>query len=127
MEIKGFKGRQLEKSVPASPEDGFIRSEVAYIDNGFEKEFHMVYLEYFDQKFSEVTPYENNPIISFHNYRYEFKDVAALAVLLTYPQYKHQKRLYVPDWDQFVSLLNQVQWNTVETIIQEESQEYLNQ
>ncbi|GAA0481432.1 hypothetical protein GCM10008986_02630 [Salinibacillus aidingensis] len=119
MEIKNFTGRQLEKSVPASPEDGFIRSQVIYYEGSFEQVFQLVYPEYFNRNFSTVTPFEKEPVISSDPYNYDFKEVAALALLLTNPEYKQQRRLYVPDWDQFASLFEQVQWDTVENVIKE--------
>ncbi|QHS22627.1 hypothetical protein GWK91_06550 [Virgibacillus sp. MSP4-1] len=119
MEIKNFTGRQLEKSVPASPEDGFIRSQVIYHEDRFEQEFQLVYPEYFNRNFSTVTPFDKEPVISSGPYHYDFKEVAALALLITNPEYKQQKRLYVPDWDHFSSLFEKVEWDTVEKVINE--------
>ncbi|MRG86454.1 hypothetical protein [Salinibacillus xinjiangensis] len=118
MNIQAFNGRQLEKSMPTSPEDAFIRSEASFEEDGELRVFQLVYLEYFDQKFPEILPFEEDPIFTMNSHQYDFKEVAALAVLLSHPEYRSQKRLYVPDWEQFKSLFDSVNWDSVQEVVE---------
>ncbi|MBB6455290.1 hypothetical protein HNQ94_003790 [Salirhabdus euzebyi] len=116
MEVKAFVGYQLEKSVPTSPEDSFVRSEVAYFDEGKEKEFHLVYLDYFHTKIETFSPYIEDPIFNIGEKGVFFKDIASLAALVSNPELKQQKRVYVHDLEDFEALFEQTDWEKVQKL-----------
>ncbi|TCT25626.1 hypothetical protein EDD68_103181 [Melghiribacillus thermohalophilus] len=117
MKILSCSGSQLEKSSRTSPEDAFIRSQVTFQDGDREKTFSLLYLEYFDQKFAEFTPFQEDPIIQIGNKTYDFKDVAALAALLAHPEYVNRKREYVHDLVDFQGLMKKAGWDVVKQIL----------
>ncbi|WP_102027152.1 hypothetical protein [Salirhabdus sp. Marseille-P4669] len=113
MEVIQIRGYQLEKSVATSPEDAFVRSEVIYHLNKEEKTLSLLFLEYFDQKRSEFTPFNDDPIMTIGEIDYTFKDVAALAALLNNPHLSRQKRIYIHDFTHFRDLYENMDWEIV--------------
>jgi hypothetical protein len=93
--IKECSGYELEKEKKNTSEDFFNRSSVTYIEDGEEKTFQLLYLRYFDELFSELTPYNQDPLFTAGGKSIHFKDVVALICLLNKPEYKKRKRTYI--------------------------------
>lgn len=117
MEIKICQGYELEKERPNTSEDMFNRSEVTFIENGEEKTFHLLYLRYFDELFTDFTPFESDPIASFGGKEYNFRDVVALVALLKNPGYKTRKRVYINEEEVFKLLFDNVQWENINQLL----------
>ena len=101
--IKRCSGYELKKEKPNSFEDYFNRSEMVYEEDGKEKTFHVLYLRYFEEKLNELTPFQENPIFTINEKAIELKDAVALACLISNPQYRQRKRVYINKESQFSS------------------------
>ena len=95
MIIKECSGYELEKAQKNTSEDFFNRSSVTYIEDGEEKTFQLLYLRYFDEIFSELTPYNQEPLFAAGGKDIHFKDIVALVCLLNKPENKKRKRTYI--------------------------------
>ena len=63
MKIISCHGYELQKAQPNTSEDFFNRSEVTFVDDdGTERTLHVLYVRYFDERFFEWTPYEQDPV-----------------------------------------------------------------
>jgi hypothetical protein len=113
VKITKLVGYQLEKSVPTSPEDGFVRSEVGYMDGGEEKVFSIVYLEFFEHHLQQFSPFQEDPIYTVGDKQYVFKEIAAFTVLISNPSLIKTKRLYVHDLEQFIKLFKKTDWEYI--------------
>ncbi|KXG11122.1 hypothetical protein PNH38_00945 [Anoxybacillus rupiensis] len=110
MRIRRCKGYELEKAQPNTSEDFFNRSEVTFVEDGVERTLHVLYVRYFDEWFSSLTPYEQNPIFAVHEREVYFKDIVALVCLLQNPDFRHRKRVYINDETEFRRYFAQMEY-----------------
>ncbi|MBU8907884.1 hypothetical protein [Desertibacillus haloalkaliphilus] len=118
MFIKQIYGEELEKAKPNTSEDFFNRSTVVYTDKGEDREFHVLYVRYFDEVFSTFTPFESNPIFTVGSRNITFKDIVALVYLLENPGFKKNKRVYCNDQAQFEQYFKNLNVDQLQEIIQ---------
>lgn len=120
MKITSCKGKWLEKTIKTSPEDSFVRSTVIYKDDkGKEKEFHLLYIGFFEKAVLEASPYEEDVAFDVNGNNVYFRDLTALIALLQNPSYQNQRRVYVYDQEQFNSLFDNVDYSKVEDVAKE--------
>jgi hypothetical protein len=101
MQICRLQGYELEKSQPNTSEDYFNRSEVTFREDGVEKTLHVLYLRYFEQSISAYTPYEGDPIFTVPGRDVYFRDIVAFVCLLQNPSFRHRKRVYINEEEEF--------------------------
>jgi hypothetical protein len=104
MFIKQCSGYELEKEKSNTSEDFFNRSEVTFVEDGTEKTLHVLYVRYFDELISKLTPFEQDPIFSGSSREVTFKEIVALACLLKNPGYRHRKRVYINSENEFAEV-----------------------
>ena len=98
MKIISCHGYELQKAQPNTSEDFFNRSEVTFVDDdGTERTLHVLYVRYFDERFFEWTPYEQDPVFQASGKDVYFKDIVALVCLLVDPSLRTRKRVYVSE------------------------------
>ncbi|MBO8154903.1 MAG: hypothetical protein H0Z32_00460 [Bacillaceae bacterium] len=117
MKVIQCRGTQLEKSSRTSPEDAFVRSQVTYREGQREKTFHLLYLEYFDQKIAEFTPFKEDPVIRIGEQEFSFRDVAALAAWLHHSEYQQRKRVYIHDFTELQKVMENTDWEIVKQVL----------
>ncbi|WP_017755635.1 hypothetical protein [Calidifontibacillus oryziterrae] len=117
MNIKKIHGYELEKAQANTSEDFFNRSEVTYFENGVEKTFHLLYLRYFDEIFTEFVPFESEPL--FHNGEQAifFKDIIGLICLLSKPELINQKRVYINSKKELAELCESIDYEKLPDIV----------
>lgn len=103
MEILRIKGYELEKSLPATSEDFFNRSEVTFNLDGYEHTFSVLYVRTFFEKLWEEVPYEKDPIFSYEQHEFLLQDIIALVILIKNSDMANRKRLYINDYDEFAA------------------------
>ncbi|MBM6619929.1 hypothetical protein [Bacillus suaedaesalsae] len=109
MQILECKGYELEKAQPNTSEDFFNRSEVRFVEDGEEKTFHLLYIRYFDEVFSQFTPFQEDPIFNIAGKEVFFKDIVAIVCLIKNPSFRHRKRVYIntqKEFEQYFSEIN---------------------
>ncbi|NRD80624.1 hypothetical protein HPT25_25190 [Bacillus sp. BRMEA1] len=111
MLIKECKGYELEKEQSNTSEDFFNRSEITFKEDGVEKTLHVLYVRYFDEIFTEFTPYQNDPIFVQDGQEVMFKDIVALVCLLKNPGLRERKRLYINSKQEFASYFQNVNYH----------------
>jgi hypothetical protein len=99
--ISGFTGYELEKAQPNTSEDFFNRSEVTYTIDGVEKQLSVLYVRFFDEKITELTPFTEDPLFKVGEKEVTLKDVVALVCLLKDPSLTQRKRIYISEQDAF--------------------------
>ena len=117
MLIKECKGFELEKEKSNTSEDFFNRSEVTFVENGEEKTLHVLYVRYFDQIFSEFTPYQQDPVIVQEGNEVTFKEIVALVSLIKNPGLRNRKRLYINSKQEFASYFQDINFNKLPEIM----------
>ncbi|SEA59774.1 hypothetical protein SAMN05421743_10657 [Thalassobacillus cyri] len=113
MEIKSSKGVELVKDKSNSPEEFFNRSELVYEDKGREQKFSVLYLRYFDEKLHEFTPFTENPVMIFGDNEIMLKDLVAFIALVKNPGYKHRRKMYINEYEEYKELFSGVNWEAV--------------
>ncbi|MFV8829376.1 hypothetical protein [Alkalihalobacterium sp. APHAB7] len=108
MIILKAEGIELEKEKPNTSEDFFNRSTVTYTDNGQEKELNVLYVRFFDEQSSEISPFKEDPILATNQREITFKDIVALVCLLQNPGNKEKKRVYINELKEMESLFRDV-------------------
>ncbi|WP_078380123.1 hypothetical protein [Sutcliffiella halmapala] len=103
MRITELKGYELEKAQPNTSEDFFNRSEVTFEENGEERTFHVLYIRYFDETFSEFlhVGVESDPVFQIGEKVINFKDLVAITCLIKNPSFRHRKRIYINTQEEF--------------------------
>ncbi|ASA95621.1 hypothetical protein [Anoxybacillus flavithermus] len=98
MKIISCHGYELQKAQPNTSEDFFNRSEVTFVDDdGTERTLRVLYVRYFDERFSQWTPYEQDPVFQAGGKDVYFKDIVALVCLLADPSLRTRKRVYISE------------------------------
>ncbi|WAA13806.1 hypothetical protein [Fervidibacillus halotolerans] len=103
MRIIDFHGVELEK-VKGSFQDYFNESFVTYVEDGKEKVFSVLYLRYFEDNYTEFTPFDQNPLWEINGKPCYIKDITALFYLLTKNPRRNQRRIYICDGKEFASI-----------------------
>lgn len=119
MLIKKCFGYELEKEKSNTSEDFFNRSEITFEEDGQEKTLHILYVRYFDELFSEFTPFETNPIFSAGGKEVYLKDVVALVCLLKNPGLRHRKRIYINSQAEFASYFRDIDLSKIPVIFEQ--------
>lgn len=99
MIIKNGRGYELEKEMPNTSEDFFNRSEVTFVSSKTEKTFHVLYVRYFEQVFTE----QNAELFAGQDLR--LKDILALICIIQNESLLMRKRLYINTEEEFRSYL----------------------
>ncbi|WP_180850357.1 hypothetical protein [Bacillus sp. UMB0893] len=99
MIIKNGRGYELEKEMPNTSEDFFNRSEVTFVSSKTEKTFHVLYVRYFEQVFTE----QNAELFAGQDLR--LKDILALICIIQNESLLMRKRLYINTEEEFQSYL----------------------
>jgi hypothetical protein len=110
MRITEIKGYELEKAQSNTSEDFFNRSSVTFEDVGEEKTFHVLYIRYFDETFSEFLSIgaDQDPIFEIGNQPVTFKELVAITCLIKNPSFRHRKRIYINTKEELASYFNGV-------------------
>ncbi|WP_043932898.1 hypothetical protein [Bacillus sp. EB01] len=103
MLIKQSSGYELEKEKSNTSEDFFNRSELTYVEDGEERTLHVLYLRYFDEKFTDFVPFENDPLFTVSGKDIYFKDIVALVCMIKNPGLRNRKRLYLHTQKEFAA------------------------
>ncbi len=118
MLIKQCKGYELEKAQSNTSEDFFNRSEVTFSVNGEERTFHLLYIRYFDEVFSQFTPYESDPVFTVGSTNIEFKDIVGLVCLLKNPGFQNRKRVYINTQKEFEEYFKDIEFGKLPEIFE---------
>ncbi|XJZ26094.1 hypothetical protein ACF5W4_11860 [Bacillota bacterium Lsc_1132] len=126
MEIIQCAGYELEKEKSNTSEDFFNRSEITYIDDGVEKTLHVLYVRYFDEIFTEFTPFQQDPVFAAGAQPVFFKDIVALVCLVKNPGLRQRKRLYLNNQEEFAAYFKDVNLEKIAEVFQalQQNQEY---
>jgi hypothetical protein len=119
MIIKECRGYELEKEKSNTSEDYFNRSEITYVENGEEKQLHVLYVRYYEENFKEYTPFETNPVYQIGDKDIFIRDFVALACLLKNPGLRHRKRLYINTEREFKFYFQEVDFEKVKELLTE--------
>jgi hypothetical protein len=119
MQILECTGHELEKAQPNTSEDFFNRSEVKFIEDGEEKIFQLLYIRFFDEVFSEFTPFEQNPIFTFGDKEVNFKDIVAIVCLLKNPSFRQRKRVYINTQKEFAQYFEDVNYEKLKELFKQ--------
>lgn len=117
MLIKECNGYELEKEQSNTSEDFFNRSEVTFIENGEEKTLHVLYVRYFDEKFTEFTPYKVDPVLKQGGIEVSFKDIVALVCLIKNPGLRNRKRVYINSQPEFAAYFQDINYDKLAEIV----------
>jgi hypothetical protein len=98
------EGFELEKEQKNHPTDMFNRSEITYRVDGNEREFHVVYVRYFDEVVNQLTPFQANPVFTVSGQDVYLKDIVALVALMTNKDNVTNKRIYINNEKEFKQL-----------------------
>ncbi|WP_210365590.1 hypothetical protein [Bacillus sp. REN3] len=118
MIIKQCDGYELEKEKSNTSEDFFNRSEVTFVEDGKEKKLHVLYVRYFDELISTFTPYEADPVFKAGEREVYFRDLVALACLLTNPGYRHRKRVYINIEEEFAEIFKMLEFSKLPAVFE---------
>jgi hypothetical protein len=119
MIIKACKGYELEKEKPNTSEDYFNRSEVTYVEDGVEKNLHVLYVRYYEENFNQFTPFEQNPVFNQNGNEIFIKDLVALICLLKNPGLRHRKRVYINTVRDFTTYFQEIDTDKVIQLVSE--------
>jgi hypothetical protein len=119
MQILECKGYELEKAQPNTSEDFFNRSEVRFVEDGEEKTFHLLYIRYFDEMFSQFTPFEADPVFTVSGKEVYFRDLVAIVCLLKNPSFRHRKRVYINTQKEFSQYFSGVNFEKLQVLFQQ--------
>jgi hypothetical protein len=119
MIIKACKGYELEKEKPNTSEDYFNRSEVTYVEDGVEKNLHVLYVRYYEENFNQFTPFEQNPVFNQNGNEIFIKDLVALICLLKNPGLRHRKRVYINTVRDFTAYFQEIDTDKVIQLVSE--------
>ena len=118
MKIIQCTGYELEKEKSNTSEDFFNRSEITYIDDGVEKNLHVLYVRYFDEIFTEFTPFQQDPVFTAGEKLVYFKEIVALICLLKNPGLRQRKRVYLNDPQEFATYFKNVDFEKIIGVFQ---------
>ncbi|RBW70347.1 hypothetical protein [Bacillus taeanensis] len=118
MKILQLKGYELEKSKSNTPEEFFNRSEIVYLDKGEEKTFYVLYLRYFEEKISEITPFESDPIFTIADRDIYFRDIAAFLCFINNPDFKKRRRVYINSLQEFSTYFKNINYEEVKSMFE---------
>lgn len=119
MIIKECKGYELEKEKPNTSEDYFNRSEITYVEDGVEKNLHVLYVRYYEENFKHYTPFEVNPVFQLDGKEIFIRDFVALICLLKNPGLRHRKRLYINTEKEFQFYFQDVNFEKIKDLLDE--------
>ncbi|WP_216830432.1 hypothetical protein [Alkalihalobacterium elongatum] len=117
MIILKAEGIELEKEKPNTSEDFFNRSTVIYTLDGNEKQLNVLYVRFFDEKLSEVSPFNEDPLLDINDREVTFKDIVALVCLMQNPGNTEKKRIYINELKEMESLFKDVDPEQIKEIM----------
>jgi hypothetical protein len=103
--IQSIAGEELEKSKSNSPEDFFTRSSVTFIaGKEQEKTLSVLYLRFFEEKLSDLTPFDSDPLFDVNGRTIHFREIVALVSLMNQPKFQDRHRIYINEEEDFTAL-----------------------
>jgi hypothetical protein len=117
MIITECKGYELEKEKPNTSEDYFNRSEITYIEDGVEKNLHVLYVRYYEEQLNKYTPFEVNPVFQFDGHEIFLRDFVALVCLMKNPGLRHRKRLYINTEKEFQHYFQDINFEKIKELL----------
>jgi hypothetical protein len=117
MIITECKGYELEKEKPNTSEDYFNRSEITYIEDGVEKNLHVLYVRYYEEQLNKYTPFEVNPVFQFEGNEIYLRDLVALVCLIKNPGLRHRKRLYINTEKEFQHYFQDINFEKIKELL----------
>jgi hypothetical protein len=117
MIITECKGYELEKEKPNTSEDYFNRSEITYIEDGVEKNLHVLYVRYYEEQLNKYTPFEVNPVFQFEGNEIYLRDLVALVCLMKNPGLRHRKRLYINTEKEFQHYFQDINFEKIKELL----------
>jgi hypothetical protein len=117
--IKECKGYELVKEKPNTSEDYFNRSEITYVEDGVEKNLHVLFVRFYEENFKNLTPFEENPAFQINEKELYIRDFMALICLLKNPGLRHRKRLYINTEKEFQFYFQDVNFDKVKDLLSE--------
>jgi hypothetical protein len=117
--IKRFEGFELEKDQKNQPTDLFNRSEVTFNAEGEDRDFHVLYLRYFDEIVDQLTPFQENPVLKISSKDVYLKDIVALSALMTDPTLVEHKRIYINEEQGFKKIFSQLNQEKLTSVVKE--------
>ncbi len=118
MKILEIIGHELEKAQPNTPEDFFNRTEVRFIEDGVEKTFHLLYVRYFDEMFTQFTPFKQDPIYTFGDKEVFFRDIVGIVSLIKNPGFRDRKRAYINSQKEFELYFSGINYDKLQELAQ---------
>jgi hypothetical protein len=115
--IKECKGYELVKEKPNTSEDYFNRSEITYVEDGVEKNLHVLFVRFYEENFKKFTPFEGNPAFQINGKEFYIRDFLALICLLKNPGLRHRKRLYINTEKEFQFYFQDVNFDKVKDLL----------
>jgi hypothetical protein len=119
MIITECKGYELEKEKPNTSEDYFNRSEITYIEDGVEKNLHVLYVRYYEEQLNKYTPFEVNPVFQLDGNEIFLRDFVALICLMKNPGLRHRKRLYINTEKEFQHYFQDINFEKIKELLRD--------
>ncbi|MHC0036063.1 hypothetical protein [Pseudoneobacillus sp. C159] len=117
MIIKECKGYELVKEKPNTSEDYFNRSEITYVEDGVQKNLHILFVRYYEENYKRLTPFEVNPVFQVNGNDFYIRDFMALICLLKNPGLRHRKRLYINTEKEFQYYFQDIDFDKVKQLL----------
>lgn len=117
MIITECKGYELEKEKPNTSEDYFNRSEITYVEDGVEKNLHVLYVRYYEEQLNKYTPFEVNPVFQFDGKEIFLRDFVALICLMKNPGLRHRKRIYINTEKEFHHYFQDINFEKIKDLL----------
>lgn len=118
MLVKACKGYELMKEKPNTSEDFFNRSEVVYEENGQEKTFQVLYVRFFDELIQEQISFHPESLFQNEDTGVSFKDIVAVCCLLSNPDLRGRKRLYINSIGEFSSYFKEIDLQSLSGLLE---------
>ncbi|MFZ3588582.1 hypothetical protein ACOI1C_04720 [Bacillus sp. DJP31] len=122
MQIIECIGHELEKEQPNTSEDFFNRSVVRFVEDGVEKTFHLLYIRYFDEMFTQFTPFKQDPIFKFGEKEIFFRDIVGIVCLIKNPAFRDRKRAYINNQREFEQYFSGINYEMLQELVQQVTQ-----
>lgn len=115
--IKSCLGYELEKEKSNTSEDFFNRSEVTFVEDNKEKTLAVLYVRFFEEKLNEFTPFLANPIYQEEGLDIHLMDIVALVLLIKNPGFRHRKRVYINNQNEFSAYFQDVDFGKIIDVV----------
>jgi hypothetical protein len=120
--IKSCIGYELEKEKSNTSEDFFNRSEVTFVEDNKEKTLTILYVRFFEEKLNDFTPFSANPIYQEEGLEIHLMDVVALVLLIKNPGFRHRKRVYINNQNEFAAYFQDIDFEKIIDVVKKVKQ-----